>query len=278
MKKLQTAIKGIDVSHWQGDINWKAVYNNGVRFTIIKVGGFEQGGYSDSRFIKNFREASALMSVGVYYYAGINLLNGGAVLANHCLKLIEAETNKKLNVFIDVEELKFMERRDLCTQETINFCETIKAAGHTPGIYASDISGFKQSLQLEKLTQYNLWVARYGMEPIYVKDYVMWQYTGSGSVPGIETDVDLNYCYYDIFTEKTTKPVTNELIQEIMNGKWGNGEVRKQKLIAAGYDYDEVQEAINKYIAVAGGSIFADAVNAIKEIKRICTDLLEGLE
>lgn len=278
MKKLQTVINGIDVSHWQGDINWKAVYNSGVRFAIIKVGGFEKGAYADDMFTKNFREASALMPVGVYYYAGINLLNDGATLANHCLKLIEAETNKILNVFIDVEELYFMGQRDLCTQETINFCETIKAAGHTPGIYASDISGFKQSLHIEMLTQYNLWVARYGMEPAYVKNYVMWQYTGSGSVPGIETDVDLNYCYYDIFTKESTKPVTNELIYEIMNGKWGNGEVRKQKLIAAGYDYDEVQEAINKYIATGSGSVSVDVVNAIKEIKKICTDLLEGLE
>lgn len=69
--------------------------------------------------------------------------------------------------------------------------------GYYVGIYASDISGFKSRLYLDDLKAYDKWVARYGSAPKYVPSYGMWQYSSSGSVPGINGRVDMDYSYND---------------------------------------------------------------------------------
>ena len=85
---------------------------------------------------------------------------------------------------------------DILTDSCIAFCESVKEAGYTPMIYQNKkTTMFK--LDLNRLTDYDFWLAEYNSEPTYYYDFTMWQYTSTGSVPGIEGDVDLNICFKD---------------------------------------------------------------------------------
>lgn len=85
---------------------------------------------------------------------------------------------------------------DVLTDCCVAFCEAIRDAGYTPMIYQNKkTTMFK--LDLERLTDYDFWLAEYNSEPTYYYDFTMWQYTSEGSVPGIEGDVDLNISFKD---------------------------------------------------------------------------------
>ena len=82
------------------------------------------------------------------------------------------------------------------TDACISFCEQMEAFGYYVGIYASDISGFKERLDISRLTAYDKWVARYGSEPKYAKGNI-WQYSSKGKVDGIRGNVDMDYSNID---------------------------------------------------------------------------------
>jgi hypothetical protein len=119
--------------------------------------------------------------------------------------------------------------------------------------------------------KYPVWVAQYNSKCTYTKDYGMWQYSSTGSVDGISGNVDMDYCYKDYpgiikkngyngykksttttttssSTKTTTKKTIAEIAQEVIAGKWGDGDTRKKKLTAAGYDYAAVQSKVNELL------------------------------
>ena len=99
-------------------------------------------------------------------------------------------------VYIDLESTSPKHRAG-ATEAVISFCETMEKNGYYAGVYASDISGFVDRLDLSKLDRYDKWVARYGSEPKRVKEYGMWQKTSSGMIEGIAGRVDLDVAYMD---------------------------------------------------------------------------------
>ena len=99
-------------------------------------------------------------------------------------------------VYIDLE-LTAPKDKTGATDAVIGFCQTMEQAGYYCGIYASDVSGFADRLDLERLTAYDKWVARYGSKPQYVKTYGMWQYSSTGKIQGIGPAVDLDEAYMD---------------------------------------------------------------------------------
>jgi LysM repeat protein len=141
-------------------------------------------------------------------------------------------------------------------------------AGYFVGIYGSAVSGFKERMDDSKLTPYAHWVAQYTSKCTYKGDYGIWQYSSKGSVDGISGNVDLDYGYVDYptiiknggfngyakeRTPATPAPATptktvDELAQEVLDGKWGNGADRKERLTAAGYDYSAVQAKVNALV------------------------------
>lgn len=155
------------------------------------------------------------------------------------------------------------------TEATIAFCETMENAGYFVGIYGSAVSGFKERMDDTKLTSYAHWVAQYSSKCSYKGDYGIWQYSSKGSVDDISGNVDLDIALVDYptiiknggfngytkaaaddNTSTIPAPVTpaktvDELAQEVMDGKWGNGTDRKNRLIAAGYDYSAVQAKVS---------------------------------
>lgn len=195
--------KGIDIYHGDGDIDFRKVKEDGMDFVIIKLGGSErQNGvcWTSPRFYEYVLKAKdAGLHVGAYFYAGHRSCEyaAGEKDAKYCLEVLD---NIKLDfpVFYDFEEPSTMDPEGN-TDACVAFCETMEKAGWYVGIYASDISGFKERLQLDRLKPYDLWVARYGKNPQYVPEarVCMWQYTSSGEIAGCQGHVDMDVCYID---------------------------------------------------------------------------------
>lgn len=191
-------MNGIDVSHHQGAINWATVAKNGIDFAIIKAGGSDKGFYKDKYFEANYAGAkSASLHVGAYYFVGAGCVTRADGIAD-AKRFINIINGKQFDfpVYIDVEKTSPSEKAG-ATEAVIGFCNTMEDAGYYIGIYASDISGFKDRLDVSKLTKWSKWVARYGSSPQYVNDYGIWQYSETGKVSGISGNVDLDDCHVD---------------------------------------------------------------------------------
>lgn len=190
--------KGIDVSHWQGVIDWVSVKASGIEFAIIKAGGSDAGFYTDGMFQTNYNEAKAAgLPIGAYYYVGKGCTSraDGIADAKRFLEIIKGKSFE-YPVYIDLEDTAPAAKAG-ATEACIGFCETMEAAGYYCGIYASDISGFRERLDISKLERFDKWVAIYGSKPNYVKSYGVWQYSSTGKVSGISGNVDMNEAYKD---------------------------------------------------------------------------------
>ena len=234
--------QGVDVSRWQGEIDWEQVKASGIDFVIVKAGGSDAGFYTDKYFEKNYAGAKAAgLMVGAYYFVGkycISALDGSAD-AQRFLKICEGKTFD-LPLFIDIETTPFDRKRG-ATDAVIAFCDVIEKAGYMSGVYASKTSGFADRLEDSRLSNIIHWVAQYNNKCTYQGNYLIWQKTSKGRVPGINGNVDLDEINY--------KNVTKAIVNAVLNGEYGNREVRRRKLTAAGYDYASVQKAVNKAIA-----------------------------
>ncbi len=193
-------MKGIDVSRWQGSINWTAVKNAGIQFAIIKAGGSDAGFYQDQYFEANYNGAKAAgLHVGAYYFVGPGCTSAadGAADAKRFMAQL-AGKQFDFPVYVDFEAPSAANpsgNTDAC----IAFCETMEAAGYYVGIYASDYSGFNDKLVKKRLLPYTWWVAHYGAsKPDYATENAgMFQYSSSGSVAGICGRVDMDEGYVD---------------------------------------------------------------------------------
>jgi lysozyme len=269
------AIKGIDVSRWQGNIDWTKVKASGIQFAIIKAGGSDDGFYTDSKWETNYRGAKKNgIAVGAYYFVGPKCVSAAAGKAD-AERFIQLLKGKQLEypVFMDNEAQPASAKAGI-TEATIAFCETMEAAGYFVGIYGSTYSGFRERMDDSKLTAYTHWVAQYASKCTYSGAYGIWQYSSSGRVSGINGNVDMDLSYVDYPAaiksggfngyKKGTAPVStpaasakksvDEIASEVIAGKWGNGSDRKNRLTAAGYDYSAVQDRVNERLGASAKS------------------------
>ena len=199
-----TALKGIDVSKYQGNIDWKAVKADGVSYAFIRAGlrGYGASGMisSDPYCEKNLKGASeAGVDIGVYFYSQAISKAEAIEEAEFVLDAIEGYEIKYPIVF-DLEEVAAEGARTAgmtaqqITEVTIAFCERIKQAGYTPMIYGN-IDWMAEHLILSELTEYDKWFAQYFNKPFFPYEFQIWQYTASGKVDGIKGNVDLNLCF-----------------------------------------------------------------------------------
>lgn len=188
---------GIDVSHYQGNIDWNAVAKTGINFAFVKAGGSEDGIYTESMFEKNYAGAKAAgLNVGAYYFPGPDFTSEEAGIAD-ARRFLDIIAGKKFEmpVAIDLEGTE-PEDKDGATVATIAFCKVMEAAGYYVMVYGGDIFSFKDRLNLDELDEFDKWVARYGSEPQYVKEYGIWQYSSTDYVDGItENTVDKDVAY-----------------------------------------------------------------------------------
>ena len=201
-------IKGFDISKYQAGINLSNIKNAGYDFVIIRAGytgwGDGESKAKDPNFEGFYSQAkSAGLGVGAYYFTIATSYQEGVEeaewLYNNCIR------GKQFDypIYIDVEDdtggKQYLRKagKNATTQGIKGFCETMEKLGYYVGIYASDISGFKDMMNINELTDYDKWVARYGSKPSYVTSYGMWQTTSSGKVNGYSGSLDLNEAYKD---------------------------------------------------------------------------------
>lgn len=206
---VSKGIIGIDVSKYQGDINWKKVKASGVEYAVIRVGyrGYGTGKIMlDEAFEANVKGAlSNDIKVGVYFYSQAVTVEEAVEEAEAVIEAIKPY-NITYPVVYDFEEVYDEESRtkdltaDEITDMTIAFCDRVEEAGYKPMIYAN-IKWFMAKLDITRLEKYDKWFAQYFRQPFYPYSFQMWQYTGKGKVDGIEGDVDLNICFKDYAKE-----------------------------------------------------------------------------
>lgn len=190
--------KGIDVSRWQGPIDWDAVKQTDVEFVILKSGGSDAGLYVDPTFEHNYKECKRLgIPVGCYYFVGSKCTSAadGLADAKQFLGIIR-DKQFEYPVYLDYEAPSPANKQGN-TDAAIAFCQHVQDAGYYVGIYASDISGFADRLDLSRLEGYDKWVARYPDTPKYVPSWGIHQYSSTGSVLGIQGNVDMNTAIQD---------------------------------------------------------------------------------
>lgn len=199
------SICGIDVSKYQGDIDWEKVKVSGVEYAILRLGyrGMNEGTLElDPYYKENIKNATAAgVKVGIYFFSQAKNTEEAVEEAEFVLENIKGYEIAYPVVF-DTEEvttydarangLTRAERTDCC----IAFCEKIKEAGYTPMIYANT-RYMVMGLELERLNDYDKWFAYYGTSHTFPYAFTMLQYSDTGRVPGIEGAVDLDVSFVD---------------------------------------------------------------------------------
>lgn len=191
--------KGIDVSRWQGLINWcKVKESKLVDFAILKIGGNDGGSiYTDSQFENNYYGCKGhSIPCGCYFFLGsqVNSAERGRSVASQILNLIKGY-KFEYPIYIDVE-VHDKSNKQGNTDAVKEICRIIQASGFYVGIYGSDINTFDDQLISSQLTAYDKWVARYPLTSKCKYSGGMRQYSSTGSIPGITGNVDLNESYY----------------------------------------------------------------------------------
>ena len=196
-------MKGIDVSQWQGAIDWAKVKAAGVAFALIRAGlrGYAPEGKlaEDARFRENAEGAIAAgIPVGVYFFSQATTPEEGREEARYCLELVRPY-RLDFPVYIDSEYANAQRtgRADSLSQEARTaavtaFCQEVEGAGYYAGIYASE-SWFAR--QLGEVSRYDRWVANWTGKPAV--PHGIWQYSNAGRVDGIAAPVDLDEAYKD---------------------------------------------------------------------------------
>ncbi len=198
--------KGIDVSQFQGTIDWKKVSSSGIQYAMIRIGyrGYATGGFAeDTKFKTNFQKAVQNgLKVGVYFYStAINTTEAqkDAEYVVRILKKYGYQNQVSMPIAMDLELVSGVQTRDrnvtknMRTNIANTFCQTIASFGYTPMIYACK-SFLNDNMNASQL-RYDVWVAQYNTKCTYQGKYTMWQYTSTGKVLGIQGNVDCNSCY-----------------------------------------------------------------------------------
>lgn len=200
-------VYGIDVSYYQGNIDWKKVKNSGVEFVIIRVGyrGYGSAGtlVEDPKF-KTYLDgaAKAGLKVGVYFYTQAITTAEAQEEAKFVLDRIKGYS-LQMPVYYDIESVDYdtgrldsaglskAQKTALCTA----FCDTIIKSGYSAGVYANYtwLNYYIDGAGLGK--KYPIWLAHYTSNTNYDQRMDMWQYSGSGTVSGISAYTDVNVWY-----------------------------------------------------------------------------------
>ncbi len=197
--------KGIDVSKYQGEIDWEAVKNDGIDYAIIRVGirGYSEGGILEDEFFRQNIEGAIAngIPVGVYFFT--QAVNEAEALeeADFVIGMLQGY-ELTYPVYLDIEDVKKESCRTngLTVEERTNnakvFLERIREAGYEPALYGN-MKSFLLMVDLASLEQYDKWFAGYTLPIYYPYEYKMLQYSEKGKVAGVPAAVDINICFKD---------------------------------------------------------------------------------
>ena len=206
-----TMFKGIDVSHWQGNVDWQKVSEDEIDFVFIKA--TEGTSYPRLTYFKENapKALAAGLRVGAYHYAKFSAVAEAEKEAAYFISSIKGH---QLNypAVLDLEENKGEASKTALTKAAVIFLDSIKEAGYTPMLYTSK-SFLDNSLDESKLDGYPLWIARYSS--LLGREADIWQHSDSGKVNGIEGKVDMNIAYRDFPSVKAAgKSITSYMVRE----------------------------------------------------------------
>ena len=191
---------GIDVSKWQGDIDFSKLKASGVEFVIIRVGssnGLNGENFVDSKFIQNVKNANAVgIPVGIYFYSYASTIDRAISDAKWIVEQIK-DYKVDLPIAFDWENWGSFNKFDVSffglTNIAKGFMDTIKDAGYDAMLYSSKT--YLENIWLP--TSYPVWLAHYTKNTNYTGDYSFWQMCSNGRVDGISGDVDINIRYIE---------------------------------------------------------------------------------
>ena len=192
------SLTGIDVSKYQGKIDWDKVKNDGIDFAIIRIGfGEDITSQDDPSAIYNMSECTRLnIPFGVYLYSYALSQEQVNSEVSHALRMIKGFT-PTVGVFYDMEDQSQINALTISELNTFaySFMSQIRRAGYTAGLYANKY-WLTTYLTNDNLQEYLTWIANYNLtgtqSPDYDKPYQIWQYSSTGTVNGIDGDVDLD--------------------------------------------------------------------------------------
>jgi len=206
---------GIDVSSWQGKIDWKKVKEAGINFAMIRCGYRRLNSgeiVMDNYFLDNIKGALAnQINVGVYFYSVANSTEEALEEAVWVYNVIK-DYDITYPVAIDTEIFNRYRLEgvsySVLTNNALVFCDYIKSKGYTPMIYSYS-NAFTKYFETAKFEEQRIWLAQYNEEVTYQGKYHMWQYTSDGSVPGISGRVDMDVAYFSVTNDVTKAETVN---------------------------------------------------------------------
>ena len=192
---MEILFKGIDVSKWQGAIDWKKVKQAGVQFAMLRDGFGRYEGQADEYFEQNYKAATeAGIHVGAYHFSYAKTVEQARAEAAYCKKLIAGKTFS-FPIAYDVEDSAQASLSKAEVSAIVDaFCSEMEAAGYYVCVYMN-LSWLNSKLTDDTFKKYDIWLAHWTDRTSFARSYGMWQYTSYGAVDGISGRVDLDYAY-----------------------------------------------------------------------------------
>ena len=191
--------KGIDVSTWQGDIDWNKVKADGIEFAMLRssFGKENPSKQTDNKFWQNYNNAKAAgVPVGAYHYSYAKTVEDAKKEADFFLSIVKG-CQFEYPIAFDIEDPSQMYLgKDRITDIIMAFCERVQAAGYYVSLY-TNLDWISNRIDMSRAKAFDVWLAQWSSKPTYSGSFGMWQYTSSGSVSGISGNVDMNIAYYD---------------------------------------------------------------------------------
>lgn len=247
-------MRGIDVSSYQDAIDWAQVKAAGVGFAILKI--IRKDGTEDKQFENNWKgcEAVDLPIYGVYNYS---YATTEAKAREDARAVVRFLNGRKTTVYLDIEDDCMKKLGSKIVDIIQAYRDEIELDGCKFSVYTG-LSFYNTYLKpYVGKTDFAWWIARYPSsvrcgvneapnekyKPSINNDVEGWQYSSAGSVPGIAGNVDMNEWYA---VEKQAKYSNEEIVEQILNGVWGNDPARGIAITMAGYDYTTIKAMVNK--------------------------------
>lgn len=187
--------RGIDVSKWQGNIDWNRVKASGVDFAILRAGYGSVSSQKDPTFEDNYQNAKAAgIPVGAYHYSYAKDIAGAKREAQTFLEWIKGKQFEYPVVFDIEESATYNLGRNTVSEIIKTFCSIVEAAGYYVSVYTNK-NWLDHVVSDEVKSKYDTWLAQWTSTPSYIGPYGMWQYTSSGVVDGISGRVDMDIAY-----------------------------------------------------------------------------------
>jgi GH25 family lysozyme M1 (1,4-beta-N-acetylmuramidase) len=247
-------LKVIDVSTYQGTIDWKKVRADGVSSAIIKV--IRKDLNPDKQFENNWKgcEKAGMPIHGVYNYSYATTVSKAKTDAKRVLEVLNG---RKARVYLDVEDQCQKGLGKLLIDIINAYSDVITGAGYEFGVYTG-LSFYNSYIKPFGGLNCPLWIARYGkndgkLNETYkpnIKGMIGWQYTSKATVKGVNGKCDMSVWYEELDETEYKPPLKtiDEIAKEVIAGIHGNGKEREKNILAKGYDYVAVQALVNQML------------------------------